>query len=166
MAGKLDDLKDALTKALKQIASPANMRKYGETAAGMIKLRTRLGYGVSEDAADKEPLRSLSDTTIERRKELQKKGMLSDLTSPRRSNLTQSGQLLDSIQVTSVDQGEVRVGPKGNRTDGLNNEDLAGYVSDQGRPFNHLSRIESKRMIDAVRKDLRDALARLTTNRK
>jgi hypothetical protein len=152
----------AMADALNDVKSPANMKKYGQMVADMIRLRTRLGDGVAREGADKGKLKKLAKSTITSREALQKKGKLSELTSPGKSNLTRTGQLLDSESVKSVSVGKVTVGPTGTRDDGKTNAEVAEYVSQQ-RPYNHLSRVETKRVNDAVKKDIRALIkSRLT----
>lgn len=167
MAKKVDTkrLRNAISSVMPAIVSPAQMRKYGELAAGMIKLRTRLGSGVVRDGADKQKLKPLKPSTVERRKSLKEKGRLSGETSPRKSNLTQSGQLLDSVQVTNAGVATVSVGPRGGRDEGLTNQKVAEHVTDAGRPFNSLSKIETKRLHDEVKRNLREAIKRVLTNK-
>lgn len=176
-------LQDAMNQAIDQILSPENMRKIGKQAADMIKLRTRLGFGAVKDGAEKEKLKPLTKTTIEQRKgniaffkspstgkpipykpdSNGAKIQLSNQTSPSKSNLTRTGQLLDSEQVISASRANVAIGPKGGRNDGKTNEKVAQYVTDAGRPFNNLSKVEVKRLQDAIKKDLRDRIKRLLT---
>jgi hypothetical protein len=176
---------DALDSLIAEIKAPESMRRFGQLAADMIKLRTRLGSGVAKDGSEKQKLKPLSKTYIEVRKgnlafktspstgkpipfkpdANGAKMTLSNQTSPSKSNLTRSGQLLDSEGVTSVGYGTVSVGPSGQRTDRKSNEDVAKYVTDAGRPFNHLSKTELKRLQEAVKKELRDRIKRVLTNR-
>ncbi len=167
MAKRVDTkkLRDAIKSVLPEITKASQMRKYGELAAGMIKLRTRLGSGVAYDGADKEKLKPLKPSTIERRKGLKATGRLSGETSPRKSNLTATGQLLDSVQVTNAGIATVSVGPKGGRDDGLTNQKVAERVTAGGRPFNSLSKIETKRLHDEVKRNLREAIKRVLTNK-
>lgn len=51
-----------------ELATPANMKRYAEAAADMIKKRTRLGYGVKKDGGERERLKPLAPSTIETRK--------------------------------------------------------------------------------------------------
>lgn len=153
----------ALREALPAIKDAKNMRKYGEQAASMITLRTRLGDGVERDGAEKAKLRPLKPQTVKSRARAKDQGKLSELTTPQRSNLTRTGQLLDSVQVTKAAYGSVSVGPKGSRREGGKNEDVAKHVTEGGRPFNHLSKVETKRIQDAVKKDLRAEIKRRLT---
>lgn len=94
-------------------------------------------------------------------------GGLSPLTTPSKSNLTRSGQLLDSIAVQSAAQGHAEVGPTGMRDDGKSNADIAKWQEEKGRPFNHLSNVEVKRIKETIQKDLRAEMKRrLTTTKK
>lgn len=146
----------AMNSAIDEVKKPENMKKYGEMVADMIRLRTRLGgkASVAREGGEREVIKPLADSTKADRKRLQAKGKLSGLTTPNKSNLTRTGQLLDSEKVKSVSTGKVIVGPTGTRDDGKSNEDVAEYVS-KARPYNHLSRIETKRVNDAVKRDVR-----------
>jgi hypothetical protein len=176
-------IREALDKLIPQIKAPENMRKIGEQAAAMIKLRTRLGSGVATNGADKQKLKPLAKSTIEVRKgnlafyrnakgqsipftpdDNGAKVKLSDQTSPSKSNLTRTGQLLDSEGVTKVGYGTVAIGPHGPRHDSkLSNEQVAEHVTRGGRPFNNLSKVEVKRLQDGIKKQLRDLLKRVLT---
>lgn len=144
------DFERAMKEAIDEITKPENMRKYGEQAASMIKLRTRLGDGVDMPGGTKKKLKPLSKSYIEQRKS----GKLSAETSPGKSNLTRTGQLLDSMGVTSVSSDVVTVGPKGSRDDGLTNVEVAKHVTENGRAFNNLSKTELKRIYDVIEKDI------------
>lgn len=172
MASKSDSAKarnrlkmQAMNDALDEVKKPENMKKYGQMVADMIRLRTRLGDGVPKEMSDKEKLKPLAQSTKDERKRLQGKGKLSSLTAPNKSNLTRTGQLLDSEAVKSVGVGRVTVGPTGPRDDGKSNTDVAEYVS-KVRPYNHLSRIETKRVNDAVKRDVRALIKNKLTKAK
>ncbi len=173
----------ALREVIPKIKSADNMRKIGEQACAMIKLRTRLGSGVEGNGKDKAKLKPLTKSTIEQRKgnlafyvgpsgtpipykpdANGAKVKLHSDTSPSKSNLTRTGQLLDSEQVTSVGYGKVEVGPKGARYDGkASNEQVGEWVSKAGRAYNYLSKVEVKRLQDGIKKQLRDLLKRVLT---
>jgi len=164
---KMKDIQAALVAVLKDVSEPKNIQKYAEQAASMIKLRTRLGMGVSKDGGDKKALKKLASSTKVSRVRKSKTGKLSSDTSPGKSNLTETGQLLDSIEVISISKGQVRIGPKGKRRDGLSNPEVAGYVTAQGRPFNNLSKVEIKRIQDQMTRDLNKLTkGRLTRTKK
>jgi hypothetical protein len=187
MAKKVDTrkLREAIARVIPEIKAAENMKKLGEQAAGMVKLRTRLGSGVAKDGGDKQKLAKLADSTKAVRagkiaffrqggKTIpyvpENPPKLHEHTSPGKSNLTRTGQLLDSVKVTSFGYGEVTVGPEGPRNDPdskrkLTNQQVAKYVTDGGRPFNHLSKVEVKRLSDSVKKQLREAIKRILTKR-
>lgn len=155
LSKSFEQLGDQLQDALKEVRKKDNMKGLGTFMADLIRKRTRLGYGVEVTGGPRKPLDALND----KYKLLRAKLDLSSETTPGRSNLTRSGQLLDSIQVTSFKEGEVSVGPKGNRTDGgPTNEKLAEYVAEQGRPFNNLSGPEIKQVQQEAAKVVRDIL--------
>jgi hypothetical protein len=181
----------AIDRAFSELSKPDAMRKLGEQAADMIRKRTRLGYGVASDGAEREKLKPLAESTIQARagriafrKTRDGKTFpipadpngaqlnmepLHEHTRASRSNLTHSGQLLDSIKVVSVAEGSVKVGPSGDRrpAPGLrnnnlpSNEELGKWVTQAGRPFNHLSKVEQKRLNDEIKRQLRAIVKRL-----
>jgi hypothetical protein len=159
-------MRDALGSVTKELLSVENMRRYGQMAADMIKLRTRLGDGVSAEGEDKQRLKPLAESTKQARKRMQKRGKLSDLTTPNRSNLTATAQLLDSVQVTKASPGVVTIAPKGARQEGGTNPKVAEYVAQAGRSFMPLSRVEIKRINDEIKRTLREILGRLLTKTK
>jgi hypothetical protein len=153
----------AFEQAMREVSSPDAMRGYATVAAEMIRTRTRLGYGVPENLAERRKLKPLSERYVERRRQLAERGELSGDTTAKRSNLTLTGQMLDSIRPLSAREGEARVGPQGGRNDGLSNEDVGKYVTDAGRPFNFLSEVEYRRLVDVVRRRLDAAISRYLT---
>ena len=157
---------NAMKKALEELRKPENMKRYGEMLRDMIKLRTKLGDGVKKVGDPKQRLKALKESTKRDRERLKEKGKLSQNTSPGKSNLTRSGDLLDSLKVKSVSTGKVTIGPSGTREDGLTNEAVAKYVSEQGREFNNASKIELKRLNTEVKKDLRRLIKSQLTKTK
>ena len=105
------------------VISPKIMKELGTAAAAMIKLRSRLGYGVtgSRGNVKRKKFKKLADATIESRERFKK---LHGDTTPKRSNLTFRGIMLDSLKVTSVNDGKVVVNVTGNNK-GISNVDLA-----------------------------------------
>lgn len=140
--------------ALKRVLTTSYMLEIGAFAASLVKLRTQLGFGVSSQGSPREKLKPLSKAYQAQRA----KGNLSEYTSPSKSNLTRTGQLLSSIRVKTVSRNSVTVGPVGIRNDGKDNEQIGEYVSEQGRPFNHLSDVEVKRVREKIRKDIQAAI--------
>lgn len=171
MANEFDPFKKKIEDALNKFASADNMQKIGDLAAGIIKKRTRLGFGVETTGADRNKLKPLSEKYIEFRKNLKgiqraKKAVraggkvslktkqrasknpkieLSSDTSASKSNLTLTGQMLDSLKATST-QGSVTIEASGNRKDGLSNKEISGYVEEQGRKFLDLAKADLKQI--------------------
>lgn len=157
----------AFSEAMIEIRKPETMMRFGAKAADMIKLRTRLGSGVGKPGDEKGKLKKLKPNTVEERKRLQDKGKLSDLTTPGKSNLTRTGQLLDSMKAHDPEGGTVLVGPTGSRKDSkLTNEQVGAFVTFAGRAFNNLSKIEIKRMNDALRKEIKAIFRKSLTKNK
>jgi len=129
-----------LKKNVSKTIDPKIMRELGNVAAGMIKLRSRLGYGVSGSRGNvrRKKFAKLADSTVERRKKFSK---LHGHTSPRKSNLTFRGIMLESMKVTSVNDGRVVVNVTG-RNKGISNEDLA-EIHEKG-----LGRVPVRRFLD------------------
>lgn len=174
---KFDAFKRAFKDAMETVSSAENMRKFGEQAAEMVRLRTRLGSGVEKEGANKRPLKRLSDSYKQvRRGKIafftrggkvipytpDRPPSLHSHTTPSKSNLTFTGQMLDSLDVTSARRGEVTVGPTGSRKGGLTNKEVAGYVSKE-RPFNNLSKVEQKRMSEIIADILRKLIGKELT---
>jgi len=137
---------------LKELYSAKNMKDLGKEISNIIRIRTRLGYGVAVPEGDRFKLKELTDKYKELRRQLD----LDSNTTPSRSNLTRTGQLLESIDVITVSEGQVTVGPKGSRSEGGTNEQVGKYVAEQGRPFNNLSRAEVKQVVQLLQKRLSD----------
>lgn len=178
MADPFDPFHKAMEQVLKDLTKAINMRSLGREAAEMIRLRTRLGYGVASDAKPRRKLKPLSSSYKAQRKgevafftknkkvipyEPDRAPRLSRETSPTKSNLTFTGQMLDSIDVITAKQGEVLVGPSGERDDGKSNQEIAGYVAEAGRPFNHLSDIETKRMTELISDKINELVKKVLT---
>lgn len=161
-----EKMAQALNRALAEVLNQDNMLRYGKIAAGMIKLRTRLGSGVPAAGKEKDKLNKLKDSTVEERRRLQKKGQLSDQTTPKKSNLTRTGQLLNSMTAHDPEGGTVLVGPRGKRKDGKTNDEVGGYVTDAGRPFNNLSKVEIKRLNDTLKRELKAIIRKQLTKAK
>lgn len=178
MAIKLPDFANALQKAIEKAVSPDAMRSYALEAANMIRVRTRLGYGVASSGGKRERLKPLSESYKKQRAgqlgffttesgavvpyKPKRKPKISEFTTPGRSNLTFTGQLLDSLQVTSANRGKATIGVQGRRAgSSLTNRDVARFVEEQGRPFLNLSDVEIKRVNELVTKRLTEELRKL-----
>jgi len=150
---------DFMRNLRRGIGSPfakRKMRAIGKLAIERIVARTRRGSGVSRTGGEQSKLKELSASYIDYRKSNRR--LLDATTSPSKSNLTFSGRLLRSMVIKEVTNRRVRWGPKNNRRAGstLTNELLGEYVSEQGRPFNYLS----KQDINAVRRSIEKSLRR------
>jgi Fe-S cluster assembly ATPase SufC len=110
-------------------------QKAAEESAGIIKDRTRAGFGVSKQQGAKKRLKKLSPAYV---KQLRREGLRIA------SRLTHTGEMLDSIKAS---KGKVTL-------EGTRNQELAGYAEKKGRPFLHLSSSEYKRVVEYVRKNL------------
>jgi len=137
----------------------AKMRAIGVEASRLIKVRTRLGYGVSSNGKQRKKLKKLSDNYLIFR--AKHRDELDSETSPERSNLTFTGQLLNSMKVKKAKKGSVIIGPSGKRSgERLTNDELGQHVEDAGRPFNYLSNLETKQVERFARKTFGDLVKR------
>lgn len=189
-------IRKATMDALARVLSPESMKVFAEVAAGMVRLRTRLGDGVAKEGAEKQKLKPLAESTIKARqgklgffrsprgntvaykRDGKNPPKLHEKTSPKKSNLTFTGQLLDSIKPKDVRRAHATIGPEGARKStppwpgasapksALTNEQVAQHVTDGGRPFNHLSRVETKRLADAIKKEVRQEIKKRLTQIK
>lgn len=145
-----------LKKTFTQVAKGHAYKETAKFAAEIITKRTRLGYGVFKHLGPKGKFMALADSTVERRKEMKRMGMLSSLTRPNRSNLTATGQMLDSID--AVKRGDKwYIEPTGRRTDGKTNYEVAGYAHKGSsnrppRPFVNLSVAEQDQVVRFYRR--------------
>lgn len=143
-----------IEKAIGGSFNAQSMRKIGIESVKIIRRRTKLGYGVANFyQGDKESinqkrqrLKPLSPAYIKQRQRLKKDGKLDSSTAPRKSNLTKTGQMLKKLAVSKVKNGSVILKTSGRRTDGKDNEQVAEWVSDAGRPWLDLTNIEQKQI--------------------
>jgi hypothetical protein len=165
----MDEFAKKVSRAVKEIKKPANMKKFGDEAAEIIRRRTRLGYGAKENA-EREKLKPLSDSYKAQRAgkiafatgphgvypyKPEQKPNLHPHTTPTRSNLTNTGQMLDSLGSTKVKEGSVTVDVQGQRKDGLSNKQVAEYVSLQGREFNNLTPKEQRQIEQIIEREIK-----------
>jgi hypothetical protein len=161
----MSDFKRKLQSSVRDFFTKEYLVEIGEIAADMIRTRTRLGYGVDADGKPRKKLKKLSDSykkfrsgklafftdgsgVVHPYEPKTPKVHLSEYTTANKSNLTLSGDMLDSVTVKEVGKNKVFVGPTGKR-----NEQVAEWVTEQGRPFNNLSNIEVKRLEEIFRKE-------------
>jgi hypothetical protein len=153
----LGKFRKVIEDAFKAATSKEAMAKYGKAAAQYIKVRTRQGYGVKGNNEPKNNLDALSEKYKATRKK--NRNELHGSTRPNKSNLTYTGQMLDSVGVTYANQGTVIVSPNGERNDSEHgNAEIAQFVSDQGRPFNHLTDVEVRKLTVLFERNLRKIL--------
>lgn len=148
-----------LEKSVKEAIDKSALVDVGRFARDIVVKRTRLGYGVDRDFAQKKRLARLSPNYVKRRKMFDG---LSQNTTPTRSNLTLTGQMLDSIE-SNVKRGIIEIKPTGRRTDGKRNEDIAIYNEQGGRNrpkriFMRISQLEFKQIVRFYRKTFGDLL--------
>ncbi len=120
----------------------------GNQAADIIRKRTQLGYGVSEQGARKEKLKPLTDKYVKRRKSLSL-----GKTTPKKSNLTQSGHMLDDLHAKKTKEGTVEITFKSEEA-----QDKATWNTDKGRAFNNLSSSEIRQVKEIIQKKLEKIL--------
>lgn len=166
--------------ALTEISRSGQMKLIGQSAADIIRRRTRLGYGAETEGGERAKLKPLSDSYKAFRAGKvafatgkhkgnswiyplvpAKKPKLHAHTTANRSNLTFTGQMLDSVGVIKTSNGVATVGPKGTRKDGLTNAKVAGFNADQGRVFNNLTAVEKKQVAQIIDRELKKLIAKL-----
>lgn len=174
---KFKEFRAELEQAVARVKRPENMKMLGGFIAQLIRVRTRLGYGVESAGGERKKLKALADATIRSRggmiritkagklsirKNKNSKVRLSDQTTPGRSNLTRTGQLLDSLKPTYAATGVVVVGPDGTRRgEKKSNADIAYYVTKGGRAFLNLTRPEIRQVTERVRREMALELERI-----
>jgi len=140
----LKDVKQAADKAVTEARKKENMARYAQLGADRIRVRTRLGFGVSSEGAGTQRLPRIKDGTIKNRQRTKNRGQLSEFTTPGRSNLTETGELLDAIQGSSSADGTADITLAEDRTDGKSNNDIVEFLAAKGFEFFHLSNAEIK----------------------
>lgn len=128
-----------LNKVVKIAKTPAFLDPIADIAANLIRVRTRLGYGVRSEGQERSKLKPLSSKYIDFRKKYKN---LSGFTTAKRSNLTLTGQLLDSLKGRSNTRGIIVYLDKRRNGESLTNPQLKDYQEEKGRYFFYLSRTE------------------------
>jgi hypothetical protein len=155
-------------KDLKESLNNSRMQKIGEFVVEKIRIRTRLGFGVSGNLKPRERLKPLAEASKEIRKGFKKAGELSNLTTPGRSNLTFTGQMLDGLTVRVISMGKIIVDVTGTRRilkkgDLRTNKEVARKVTDEGRPFMYLTDKDYKAVVNFVRDGFKSILKKRLT---
>ncbi len=154
MSDNIDKFIDDINKRLERAQDKTVFSAVAKMASDLIKKRTRLGYGVEKDGANKTKLKGIKDKTIEQRQRKKKMGLLHNNTTPKKSNLTDTGQLIDAIGSRATQRyGEVFISEK--RKDRAVNSDIVEGQSDMGRKFFNISNAEYKQLERELRKILR-----------
>lgn len=124
-----------------------------------VQQQTRLGKSLPNDAR----LKPLSADYRKARRS--KKNVDREFFGPDRSNLTLTGQMLRSLKSRIVRQpgsikepSAIEVFPDGDRDDGLSNQEVAGFVRENGRPFLGLNEKAVQQLRNIVLKNLRRVL--------
>ena len=150
MAIKFTDLSKKLREAIETSLDRSLMESIAVQGASLIRIRTRLGYGTSEERiSTRQKLKSLTENYVSRRKN--SKHLNRDLTGPKRSNLTFTGRMLDAIKGRGTSNTKAVIEILGSHGNNLLNKDLAAYVSAAGRPFFNLTTLEVKQLSDNLR---------------
>lgn len=131
-----DKLKQALEKALNDATSTQNLDRIAKKLAEQIKIRTRLGMGLSQAGGEPTKLKPLTDPYKKARK---KKNLYTD-TTPSKSNLTLTGAMLNDIVGTAtqdtitIDMGSAL------------SKDKVDWNKLNGREFLNISRVQIERV--------------------
>lgn len=139
-----------IQRAVKETHSRTELKVIGNEAAKIIRRRTRLGYGVSRNFAERHRLRPLSAAYVEYRKSF---GSLSSFTTSKRSNLTLTGDMLDELGPTTITNQSVTLG-----FENTFSKQKAKWVTEGGRPFLFMSRLETKQLVRFTDKKLSEAV--------
>ena len=148
-------LKKLMEALVKEATSPTYLKQLGDEAAGLIRKRTRLGYGVDEHKGNKGKLEPLTDPYVK-----QRKVKATGPTTPKKSNLTLSGSMLDSLSSRANNDGSVEIG----FTDA--HEAQKAVWNSKLRPFNHLSKAEISQLRKKLQDDLNLKLQKLQSSLK
>ena len=116
-----------------------------ENTKQTLQERITAGFGVSRNNGTEKKFKDLKDSTIRKRKILQKKGKLSSKTTPATSNQTETGLMVSDIKALT-DGLNITVKPSAAR------EDVAEKQEEMGRPSFYLS----KKEIDNIEKKVED----------
>jgi len=148
---------DRIKKGLLKTISAKEMQNIAEFCIAQIKERSRRGFGVrpKNQGGEEKAFKVLSSSYIQQRKRTK----LSPFTSPSKSNVTRSGRMLASLRYKTKD-GAARIEPTGNSRDrkdkdgnpvkGIPNQDVAGFLADQGRYFMGLTDKQIKALLKFV----------------
>jgi hypothetical protein len=150
---KLDKLKEAYQQLLKA----KYQKKIGTAAEDMIRVRTRLGYGVEENEKPRDKLAKLSTSYVKQRKTTLQKILNRDVASPKKSNLSLTGRMLRDIDSKAERYG-FKVYPGNNRAKKLTEYAEEGSSNRPQRKYMHLSDKEITKVKQEIDRTLRAIL--------
>ena len=156
-----DDVEKIFNQLTGVIFNKTNFTDLSDLSIDILYKRVKSGLGVDSDTKDnpsKRKLKPLKPSTIDARR---KKGVRGKFGSPNVSNLTDTGQMLDSMVTKVKGDGYQLLIPNSPRTDGKKNRDVAGYVSENGRPFFALTRDEQTIVTARLDKIVRNEILKL-----
>lgn len=155
-----------ILRRLNATTDTPQMRRIGEEAIKIIVRRTRLGYSVKENGAIRVKFAGFKESYKKTRK--RNKDELHKFATVNRPNNTFTGQMLEGMKVLKVFARNVIIGSTGRRNDGLDNSEVAAFVSagegkgQTPRPFNFLSKPEINQIIRLWRKIFGDLKGRFS----
>lgn len=151
-----------IATAIKELEIDA-LPEIAEFVRSRIVAKARTGKTMA--SGKEESLKPLSPNYIDQRKKLRKSGDKStDPTffKPAKSNVTLTGEYLNSVHVRSMDKkkGEFVVGPNDQKhaDDDFTNQQLAAYLSKQGRSIYGIDDTTKARIIAILKRDVRNTL--------
>jgi len=158
-----------LEKAFQVSMSVRVMKAMGEESVNLIRVRTRLGWGVEKSGQKRQRLISLTAPYIKQRKRY--RASLSQFTRPgqKKSNLTLTGDMLDSMKVTKAKRTQVVIGfpkrkhlpfPKDSKARSRPTIEKVAAFTAKRRPFLNLTDLEERKLVRFYRKTFGDLLKR------
>ena len=148
-------LKGILDKKIQEVENQFKdksiIKKIGTEVKDRVLKRTKAGYGVDANGADKKALKPLSGAYKDARKKGLRRILAGD-AKPSKSNLTLTGKMLRSLKVfVSGTTFTIKPATKAGK-------DKANWQADQGRKFLYASKLDIKYLRDRIRNILRAAL--------
>jgi hypothetical protein len=146
-SAQLKTFTNKIKKGLLKTISAREMQAIAEFCIAQIKERSRRGFGLKSERSGGSESRfpALAKTYIEQRKRTK----LSPFTSAGKSNITRSGRMLASLRYKTR-EGAARIEPTGKSREGIPNQDVAGFLADQGRYFMGLTDKQIKALLKFV----------------
>lgn len=138
-----------LSKDIETAFNQNFLQTVGKAARDIIYKRTKAGKGVSNGQL--QTLKKLTKPYVEYRKGKK----LGRFGSPGRSNLTFSGEMLESFEIAVKRQIVTLTINNQTRDDGKTNEEVAQYVTENGRPFFDLSNDERQIIVKLFETEMR-----------